>query len=331
MKSVFVIGSNSFSGSDFVDLLLETGKYDVVGISRSREKSGLFLSYKKRLDLSKFKFYQIDLNENIEDLFSLLLSKKPSYIINFAAQGEVGPSWENPDQWFQTNAVSIAKLSNFLNDQDWLEKYIHISTPEVYGTCVGMVTESAPINPSSPYAASKAAGDLMLFTLVKAFSFPAVFVRATNVYGPHQQLFRIIPRSIIYLNLGRKIELHGGGQAVKSYIYIRDVSKGELNVMEKGKPGEIYHLSPGGNGISIRDLVREICSLQNKDFEENTISVSERLGQDKAYTIDSSKARNKFNWSPEICLSKGITEVIKWIEGNWSEIRRSPLEYIHQA
>ena len=331
MKTVFVIGSNSFSGSDFVDLLLETAKYNVVGISRSPEKSGLFLSYKKRLDLSKFKFHQIDLNKNIEDLFSLLLSKKPSYIVNFAAQGEVGPSWENPDQWFQTNAVSIAKLSNFLNDQDWLEKYIHISTPEVYGTCVGMVTESAPINPSSPYAASKAAGDLMLFTLVKAFSFPAAFVRATNVYGPHQQLFRIIPRSIIYLNLGRKIELHGGGQSVKSYIYIRDVSKGELNVMEKGKTGEIYHLSPNGNGISIRDLVKEICSLQNKDFEENTISVSERLGQDKAYTIDSSKARNKFNWSPEICLSEGITEVIKRIEDNWSEIHRSPLEYIHQA
>ncbi len=123
----------------------------------------------------------------------------------------------------------------------------------------------------------------------------------------------------------------GGGQAVKSYIYIRDVSKGELNIMEKGKPGEIYHLSPDGNGISIRELVREICFLQNKDFEENTIGVSERLGQDKAYTIDSSKARNKFNWSPEICLSEGITEVIKWIEDNWSEIRRSPLEYIHQA
>ena len=130
--------------------------------------------------------------------------------MNFAAaQGEVAPSWKNPNQWFQTNAVAVATLSNFLKDQEWLEKYVHISTPEVYGTCDGLIEESTPINPSSPYAASKAAGDLMLFTLVKSFSFPAVLIRATNVYGAHQQLFRIIPRSIIYLKLGKKGNLNG--------------------------------------------------------------------------------------------------------------------------
>lgn len=118
-----------------------------------------------------------------------------------------------------TNAVAIAKLSNFLKDQQWLEKYVHISSPEVYGTCKGVVKEDAPLNPSTPYAASKAAGDFMLFSLVKNFRFPLVMIRSTNVYGAHQQLFKIIPRSVIYIKMGKKIELHGGGRAVKSYIH----------------------------------------------------------------------------------------------------------------
>ena len=329
MKTVFVIGSNSFSGSDFIDLLLETDRYNVVGLSRSPEKTGLFLPYKKRLDSSNFEFHQIDLNHDMLKLFSLLVDREPAYIVNFAAQSEVAPSWENPDQWFQTNTVSIAKLSNFLKDQKWLEKYVHISSPEVYGTCEGNITEFAPINPSTPYAASKAAGDLMLLTLVKSFSFPLVIIRSTNVYGSCQQLFKIIPRSIIYLKSGRKIELHGAGEAIKSYIHIRDVSLGQLVAMERGKIGEIYHFSPD-QGIRVRDLVKKICQVIGKDFRSNTIDVGERLGQDKAYVIDSTKARNQFLWLPEITLTDGLQQVRNWVEEEWDLICSEPLEYVHR-
>ncbi|MBB14293.1 dTDP-glucose 4,6-dehydratase [Candidatus Poribacteria bacterium] len=329
MKTVFVIGSNSFSGSDFIDLLLETDRYNVVGLSRSPEKTGLFLPYKKRLDSSNFEFHQIDLNHDMLKLFSLLVDREPAYIVNFAAQSEVAPSWENPDQWFQTNTVSIAKLSNFLKDQKWLEKYVHISSPEVYGTCDGNITEVAPINPTTPYAASKAAGDLMLLTLVKSFSFPLVIIRSTNVYGSCQQLFKIIPRSIIYLKSGRKIELHGAGEAIKSYIHIRDVSLGQLVAMERGKIGEIYHFSPD-QGIRVRDLVKKICQVIGKDFRSNTIDVGERLGQDKAYVIDSTKARNQFLWLPEITLTDGLQQVRNWVEEEWDLICSEPLEYVHR-
>src|SRR5439155_21267311 len=156
---------------------------------------------------------------------------------------EVGPSWAHREHCFQTNAVAIAALGNFLEDQKWLKRYVHISSPEVYGTCEGTVKEDHRMDPSTPYAASKSAGDLMLFTLVKNFDFPLVMIRGTNVYGAHQQLFKIIPRSAIYLKQGRTIELHGGGVAVKSYIHIRDVSRGELAAMEKGRSGQLYHLS----------------------------------------------------------------------------------------
>ena len=173
--------------------------------------------------------------------------------------------------------MAIAALSNHLKDKTWLERYVHISSPEVYGTCEGTVKEDAPMNPSTPYAASKAAGDFMLFTLVKNYNFPLVTIRATNVYGAHQQLFKIIPRSVIYLKLGKIIELHGGGAAIKSYIHIRDVSRGELAAMERGANGEIYHLSPDG-GIAVRDAVSTICELIGKDFERCTRTVEERLG-----------------------------------------------------
>jgi len=147
------------------------------------------------------------------------------------------------------------------------------------------VTESAPLNPSTPYAASKAAADLFLLTLVKNFAFPLIMIRSTNVYGAHQQLFKIIPRSVIYLMMEKKIALHGGGKAVKSYIHIRDVSRGELAAMEKGIPGSIYHLGPD-QGYAVRDVVCQICHLMGRDFESSTLRVDERLDQDAAYVIN---------------------------------------------
>jgi len=323
-----VVGSNSFSGSDLIDLLLDDPSNEVIGISRSPEKSALFLPYKSR-KTKNFTFYRMDLNNNLDEMIALFDSIKPAYIINFAAQSEVAPSWEHPEHWFQTNVVALARLTNALKDRDYLKRYVHISSPEVYGTCEGRITESAPLNPSTPYAASKAAADLFLFTLVKNFQFPLIMIRSTNVYGAHQQLWKIIPRTIIYLKMGKKIPLHGGGTAVKSYIHIRDISRGELAAMEKGRPGTIYHLSPE-RGYAVRDVVHTICDLMGCEFEASTTSVGERLGQDAAYVIDSTRAREEFGWMPEVPLEKGLAEVINWVEANWEEIQNQPFEYIHK-
>ncbi len=328
MKKVIVIGSNSFSGSDFVDLLLEKQVYSVIGISRSKEKSSLFLPYKRHKN-PDFKYYQMDMNEDMDRLVELVKVFKPDYVVNFAAQSEVGPSWQNPGHWFQTNAVSITELANALKDCPFLKRYVHISSPEVYGACVGTIKEDAPLNPSTPYAASKAAGDLSLFTFVKNFKFPMVMIRSTNVYGAYQQLFKIIPRSVIYIKNKKIIGLHGGGQAIKSYIHIRDISRGELAAMEQGKNGEIYHLSTE-KGIAVRDLVRTICEKMGVDFKKATKIDLERLGQDAAYVIDSTKARKEFNWQPEISIEQGIEGVINWITENWNGIQKEPLQYIHK-
>ncbi len=328
INKVLVIGSNSFSGSDFIDLVLEKGGYSVVGISRSPEKSALFLPYKRHINVD-FKFHQMDINKNMADLTELICIFKPDYIVNFAAQGEVAPSWKNPVQWFQTNTLALTELADFLKDCKFLRKYIHISSPEVYGACKGVVKENAPLNPSTPYAASKAAGDLSLFTFVKNFKFPMVMIRSTNVYGAHQQLFKIIPRSVIYIKLGKVIELHGGGSAIKSFVHIRDISKGELLAMENGHCGEIYHLSPD-QGITVSAVVSMICRKLNVHLDKATKIVEERLGQDAAYVIDSTKARSELGWSPSVSMEIGISGVIHWLTSNWEQIKNEPLEYIHK-
>src|SRR5207247_10423791 len=140
----------------------------------------------------------------------------------------------------------------------FLKKYVHVSTPEVYGTCVGNVTESAPFNPSTPYAASRAACDLHLMTFFRNYHFPVVFTRAANVYGPGQQLYRIIPRTIFFIRLGRKLQLHGGGRSVRSFIHARDVAEGTLRVARQSLAGEAYHLSTSVC-LSVRELVELIC------------------------------------------------------------------------
>lgn len=325
---IVVIGSNSFSGADFVDLLLEEGRYSVIGVSRSPEKSDVFLPYKSRRG-ADFRFVQADLNRDLRRLTALLDEEKPEYVVNFAAQSEVGPSWEHPGQWFQTNAVALTELANVLKSRAHLKRYVHISSPEVYGACEGVVREDAPLNPSTPYAASKAAGDLSLFTYFKNFALPLVMIRATNVYGARQQLFKIIPRSVINVKLGKTIPLHGGGVAVKSYIHIRDVSRGELAAMERGRPGAIYHLSPD-RGVEVREVVRLICERLGRRFEDATQAVADRLGQDKAYVIDSALARAEFGWAPKIALKDGLDGVVEWTESHWDAILTSPHEYVHQ-
>jgi dTDP-glucose 4,6-dehydratase len=330
MRKIVVLGANSFSGQDFVDLLLGDPHNQVIGVSRSPERSGLFLRYKTRSDLARYRYHALDMNRDMPALLALLDAEQPAFIVNFAAQSEVAPSWVHPEHWFETNTVALGRLLNHLRRPKWLERYLHISSPEVYGTCVGSVTEESPLNPSTPYAASKAAADLLLSTYYKQFGLPLVTVRATNVYGARQQLFKIIPRSVIFMKLGKTIALHGGGTAVKSYIHIRDVSRGELAMMERGRPGQIYHLSPDG-GIAVREVVRLIADRLRVRFEDATTMVEERPGQDAAYVIDSTRARQELGWTPRIDIDEGLSEVVGWVEQYWDEIRQQPLEYQHKA
>lgn len=326
-NTYLVMASNSFSGSWMVDTIMTADPESrVVGMSRQPEKNDLFLPYQSR-NFKDWQFYQIDVNKDMEKMYALLDEIKPNYVINFAAQGEVGTSWKYPEQWFETNTVGTVKLTNHLKGKDYLRRYVHISTPEVYGSCDNVI-EDAPLKPSTPYAASKAAGDLFIFTLVKHYGFPMVMIRSTNVYGKHQQLYRIIPRTAIYLKLGKKVPLQGGGKAIKSYIHIKDVCEGILAALRKGRNGEIYHFSPD-DSISIHDLVKKVCELMGYDFSRSVEVVGERAGQDSRYVIDSSKARKELGWAPKISFEEGLREAVEWIKDNYERIIKEPLDYVH--
>ena len=170
----------------------------------------------------------------------------------------VAESWLNPEHWYMTNTLSTIKLHDQLRKLDFLEKYVHISTPEVYGNCSGFISENTPFNPSTPYATSRAATDMSLRNFFNAYKFPVVTTRAANVYGPGQQLYRIIPKTIISILMGGKIQLHGGGYSTRSFVHIDDVSDATWKIMLRGKNGEDYHISTDVV-ISIRDLVEKIC------------------------------------------------------------------------
>jgi len=329
-KKVVVLGANSFSGQDFVDLLLDHEEFSVIGMSRSPERSAAFLRYRRRRDLARFRYVQADLNRDLPAIVEELDREQPQYLVNFAAQSEVAPSWEHPEHWFQTNTVALAQLVKHLSKRSYLQRFVQISSPEVYGNCTGAVREGTPANPSTPYAASKAAADMLLSVFYKQYGFPLLTVRATNVYGAGQQLFKIIPRTVIYLKSGRTIELHGGGRAVKSFIHIRDVSRGELDVMRRGRIGELYHLSPP-RGVAVCDVVRMVCEQMGKSFTQATRVVGERPGQDAAYLVDSTRAQNEFGWEPTVDIQQGLCEVIAWVNEYWNALSAQPLEYRHTA
>tara|TARA_B110000003_G_C16606234_1_gene517631 strand:- start:457 stop:1443 length:987 start_codon:yes stop_codon:yes gene_type:complete len=323
-----IIGSNSFSGSQFIKYLLNEG-YEVLGVSRSNQIDSVYLPYTWSESNELFNFKQIDINKDIDKLISYVNEYKIEYIVNFAAQGMVAQSWKSPEDWYQTNVVGQVKLHNELRKLDFIKKYVHVTTPEVYGSTEGWIKENFNFSPSTPYAASRAACDLHLMTFFKAYKFPVLFTRAANVYGPGQQLYRIIPRAMLYARLGKKMDLHGGGHSIRSFINMDDVSDATLKIAQNGVKGESYHISTNET-ISIRNLVNKICNIAKINFDDLVNESDERLGKDQAYLLDSSKLRNDLNWKDLISIDDGLSETMKWVDYNLDILKRLPSNYEHK-
>jgi dTDP-glucose 4,6-dehydratase len=329
-EKIAIIGSNSFSGASFARYCLEQG-LEVLGASRSDEPARCFLPYRwlPAPQQQRFHFQRADLNRDLDRLMAALDEFRPAWVVNFAAQGMVAQSWLQPAHWYQTNVVGNVCFHDRLRQADWLRKYVHVGTPEVYGNTSGTIDENAPFNPSTPYAASRAACDLHLRTFLQRYRFPVTWTRSANVYGPGQQLYRIIPRTILFIKLGRKLSLHGGGHSVRSFIHIRDVATATLAVARQAPAGECYHLSTP-HFVSIRELVETVCRMMQADFSR-VVEVSEdRPGKDAAYLLDSAKARRALGWSDTMSLEEGVRETIAWVDEHFDEIRHQPFDYIHQ-
>lgn len=327
-ETCLVLGSNSFSGASFANHLLEQG-VPVVGVSRSPEPHRAFLPYRWHGKDGNFRFFQFDLNHDLEAIVDLMRRERPACVVNFAAQSMVAESWETPEHWFQTNVIANLRLHEALRHLNFLQKYVHVTTPEVYGHTEGPVCEDAPFRPTTPYAVSRAAADMSLKSYFSAYQFPVVFTRAANVYGPGQQLYRIIPRTILSIRLGRKLPLQGGGTSERSFIHIHDVAEATWKIAREGVPGEVYHIATD-RVISIRTLVEKIVARLAVRFEDCVEIVGERLGKDAAYRLDSNKIRAQFGWRDRITLEQGIEETIAWVDRYFDVLKTQPMHYIHR-
>ena len=327
---IMVIGSNSFSGSHFAAYAAALGN-EVIGISRSDRPSNEFLPeywhYEKR---PEYLFKKINLNSDESKLEKVVSEFLPTHVINFSAQGMVAESWLHPLDWYQTNLIAQVKLHDILRVNKELKRYVHVTTPEVYGSTDGWLKESYDFSPSTPYAASRAACDLHLITYLNGHNFPVTFTRAANVYGPGQQLYRIIPKCILACISGKKFRLHGGGVSVRSFIHIDDVVNATLKISLSQKIGDTYHISTNYL-ISIRDLVAKIAQKFGKSIDEVAEVGDERLGKDYAYKLSSEKLRDEFDWVDRVALDEGIDQTIGWVKQNYPNFSKMNWDYEHKT
>ena len=323
-----IIGCNSFSGSNFVNFLLKKN-INTIGISRSKLKKKLFFPTDLQ-ENNKFLFKKLNLNSDQVKIIRLIDKYKPKYIINFAAQGMVNESWKSPLDWYQTNLISIIKLLHDLKNKKFLKKFIQFSTPEVYGnTSKEWISESYNFKPSTPYASSRAACDRHLLNLSDQIKFPVIFTRTANVYGPSQDLYRIIPKTFSHLIFNKKIYLDGNGNSFRSFIHIDDVCEALNLIIKKGKIGETYHISTN-KIISIKKLVYKILSVTKMKRKKLIILIKkDRLNKDKFYMLGSNKLR-RLGWKDKINLNDGLLDTYSWINKNKKKIKSLSTNYVHK-
>lgn len=327
-QKLLVIGSNSFSGSHFAARASHLG-YEVLGISRSDQPNKFFLPETWDTDLKKsYKFRKVDLHhrEEVNRVVSLF---NPNFVVNFAAQGMVAESWEAPIDWYQTNLIAQIELHQTLRALDGLIKYVHVTTPEVYGSTPDWIEEDQEFNPSTPYAASRAACDLHLRTFFSGLKFPVVFTRSANVYGPGQQLYRVVPRAILSCVSGMKLPLHGNGESTRSLLHVDDMVDATLAICENGSLGQTYHISDQ-ELISISGLVEKIAKKFGMSLEQVAERSQDRLGKDASYRLSSKKLRTELNWSPKRTLNDGLSQTISWVQKYYPDLKTHPWTYIHK-
>lgn len=310
MKNILVTGGAGFIGSNFINYILNS-RDDLNIINLDKLTYAGNLENLKDVENNKnYNFVKGDIcnKELVNHLFQKFSIK---YVINFAAESHVDRSILGAEVFYQTNVIGTNVLLD--NARKWkVEKFIQISTDEVYGSlgASGKFTENTPLSPNSPYSSSKAAADLMALSFHHTYGIPVIITRCSNNYGPYQFPEKLIPLMIINSLKGKKLPVYGDGLNIRDWIYVIDHNKAVEMVLEKGKIGEVYNIG-AENEIKNIDIVNRILTILGKS-KDQILFVEDRLGHDRRYAIDSSKIKKELGWLPQFTFEKALNDTIEW-------------------
>ena len=312
MKKIIITGGLGFIGSNLINILQK--KYFIINVDKVTYASNF-----KNIDpnIKNYKFYKQDIN-NKNFIKKILEKYNPSIIFNLAAETHVDRSIDGPKKFVESNILGVFNLLEIIRNYKKKIKLIHISTDEVYGDIKKNYKskEEDAYNPSSPYSASKASGDLLIKSYIRTYKIPAIITNCCNNFGPNQYPEKLIP-TIIYNIINKKpIPIYGKGENVREWIYVKDHCNALIKISEKGKIGENYNI---GSGIVLNNIqiAKKIISSFKKINQSNNIKslinlVKDRPGHDLRYCLDSSKIKNKLKWKCKSSFEETINETIIW-------------------
>jgi dTDP-glucose 4,6-dehydratase len=345
-KVILITGGAGFIGTNFVKMLSERFSDSEIIVIDLLTYAGNIENIKDLIDSEQIKFIKCDISDS-QKIFDIFNQHSPDYVINFAAESHVDRSILNSRKFIETNVLGTQTLLEAARQQWKIANgfknnvmYLQISTDEVYGSIQkGYFTEKSPLDPHSPYSASKASADLLVKSYFDTYGFPAVITRCSNNYGPYQFPEKLIPLIISNITSGKKLPIYGDGKNIRDWIHVSDHCNAIVEISNKSKSGEIYNIGANNEWKNI-DLVKLLIRIVRAEIEKNDsfkkyskicpskISedliefVKDRPGHDKRYAIDSTKIKKVIGWKPNISFEIGLRDTIRWYLSNQQWIKK---------
>ena len=318
MKKIIVTGGLGFIGSNLIDLLIKKN-FSVINIDKISYSSN-FYNLKEYNNSNKYKFIKCNIGER--KFKKILFKYKPICIFNLAAETHVDRSIDNPEHFIQSNIIGVYKLLEYFKEfsQKFSSRLIHISTDEVYGDILkGRTSEKYPYNPSSPYAASKAASDHLVQSYVRTYKIPAIITNCSNNYGPKQHPEKLIPKLIYNILNNKPLPIYGKGLNSREWIFVKDHCEALIKIFKKGKIGNFYNIGSNKNLTNLKVCEHLISVAKKNSILGTKVKINfikDRPGHDIRYALNSNKIKKELNWKPRINFKEGIKLTFDWYNKN---------------
>ncbi len=332
MKKIFVTGGLGFIGSNLIKHLINKNYY-VINIDKISYSSN-FYNTKDFHKSKKYKFFKCNIGD--KKFKKLLFAFKPICVFNLAAETHVDRSIDNPKNFIQSNIVSVYKLLEYFREfsKKNKSKLIHISTDEVYGDInKGRTTEDYPYKPSSPYAASKASSDHLVYSYIRTFNVPAIITNCSNNYGPKQHPEKLIPKLIYNIINNRPLPIYGKGNNSREWIYVDDHCEALIKIFLRGRIGEFYNIGSNKNLSNLQVVNRILAASKKYSQLGNKVKINfvkDRPGHDIRYALNSNKLKKNLKWRPKVSFNTGIKLTIEWYLKNKTYFNRFKKEDINK-